>query len=73
MLTEKNGKDNEVIENLEKYYPNLLGIQELCEEVDDESTSLSDVPLQLLSKILRMNLEGRDCLKTFETESMDQS
>jgi len=53
---------------IEKYYPNKLGIQELFEEVDEEpeSTLLSAIPLQLLSKILKMNMEGRNCLEDCE-------
>ena len=56
-----NNKDTEIVKNLEQYFPNKLGIQELFEEVDEESTSLSDIPLQMLASSLRMDFEASKC------------
>ena len=69
----ENDKDANLIMGLEKYLPNKLGIQELFEEVDEESNTLSDIPLQMLSRTLRMDLEGRNSLQSFEEKNITKN
>ena len=59
-------KESEILISLGNYFPNRLGIQELFQEVDEDSDLPSAIPLKLLSTILRMNMEGRDLLKRFK-------
>ena len=61
----ENDKDISIVQGLEKYYPNKLGIQELFHEVEEDSNSVTAISLQMLSKILKMNMEGRNCLERF--------
>jgi hypothetical protein len=65
-IVSKHEKESGIIMSLENYYPNKLGIQELFHEADEDSESTSAIPFKVFSMILRMNMEGRDCLEQFE-------
>ena len=51
---------------LEKYFPFQLSVRDLTVEVDDTTNTVSAAPMRMLSTILKMNLEGRDCLDHIE-------
>ena len=64
-LTSKN-KTEENVSALEKYFPFQLSVRDLTLEVDDTDKTVSAAPMSMLSTILKMNLEGRDCLEHIE-------
>ena len=51
---------------LKKYFPFQLSIRDLTLEVDNTTKTLTAAPMRMLSTILRMNLEGRNCLEHLE-------
>lgn len=64
-LRSKN-KTEESVSALEKYFPFQLSVRDLTVEVDDTTQTVSAAPMRMLSTILKMNLEGRDCLEQIE-------
>ena len=63
---ENNNKSVDVISALEKYYPFHLSAKDLFEEVDEITASVSAAPMKMLLTILKMDLEGRNCLEYLE-------
>ena len=53
---------------LAKYFPFGLSVRDLTEEVDNSSETLSAAPMRMLSTLLKMNVEGRDCLDHIDRE-----
>ena len=56
----------ESVSALEKYFPFQLSVRDLTVEVDDTTNTVSAAPMRMLSTILKMNLEGWDCLDHIE-------
>ena len=72
-LVQKYKKSDESIRELKSYYPFKLNIRDLTVEVDNTSRSISAAPMSMLSNILKMNVEGRDCLQHVEEQTFNHN
>ena len=65
----KKNKTEELISDLESYFPFGLSVRNLFEDVDETSENVNTAPMRMLSTILKIDLEGRNCLEYLENKT----